>query len=162
MQALFYVYAVLSQPEDKGESHQYFNASIMTTLIFAILISSMLRIFENQIFDIGGVLADCCSFGPLNPKNPFSSKAIAFTYVALPLALIANYIFQMFAKRHVVELEMQYKFSKWLPCLFVFALVMVTPIGAQGNGAVPWVVLAVQGLMYALFSVWVRFQKKPR
>jgi quinol-cytochrome oxidoreductase complex cytochrome b subunit len=159
LQALFYIYAAISQPSEKGGGRELLNANIFICLLFTMFILSVARLFETHVFDIGSVLASCCSFGPINPKNPFSNKAVVATYVVLPLALLTTWLFQKAAKSRLGDLEAEYRLSKGTVALFAFVICMLTPLGAQGEGPQPLFVLAGQACLYLFLAVWVRFQK---
>lgn len=164
MEALFYLFSVAERapqhPDGSGRSA--FNGYLVVGLLAMAVLSSMLRLFETHIYDIGGTLAGCCAFGPVNPKNPLSSKAIAFTYIVLPIALVMTIAFRGAVKRHLLRIEEGYRVSKAACLLFVFAVVMLAPLGAQGGGLQPLAVLAGQGVLYAAFALWVRFQAVRR
>jgi hypothetical protein len=161
MEALFYLCSVAArsgqQSDDSGRS--LFNGCLPVGLFLMVVLISLLRLFETYIFDIGGTLAACCALGPVNPKNPFSSKAIAVTYIVLPIALAMTLIFGRAVRKHLDRIEAAYRVSKVVCFLFLFIVVMSAPLGAQGNGLQPLVVLAGQGVLYAAFVLWLRFQK---
>ena len=161
MEALFYLCSVgersAQQPDGSGRS--IFNGCVPVGMFLTILLVSVLRLFETCVYDVGGALAACCSFGPVNPKNPFSSKAIAVTYVVLPVALAMTVAFGRAASKHLGRIEAEYRVSKVACFLFLFVTAMSAPIGAQGEGLQPLAVLAVQATLYAAFSLWLRFQR---
>lgn len=139
MEALFYLFSVIERAPQ-------------------LVLSSMLRLFETYIYDIGATLAECCALGPVNPKNPFSSKAIAFTYIVLPIALVISLAFRRAVRGHLLRIEAGCRVSKVACFLFVFVFAMSSPLGAQGSGLQPLAVLAGQGALYAAFALWVRLQ----
>lgn len=164
MEALFYLFSVAERapqrPDGSGKSH--FNGYLVVGLLVTVFLSSLLRLFETYVYDIGGTLAACCAFGPVNPKNPFSSKAIAFPYIVLPVTLAMTLAFRRAVKGHLLRVEAGYRVSKAACFLFVFVVVMSAPLGAQGRGLQPLVVLAGQGALYAAFALWVWFQRIRR
>lgn len=160
MEALFYLFSVAERAPQQpdGSGRRPFNGYLVVGLLAAVVLSSILRLFETYVYDIGGSLAACCVFGPVNPKNPFSSEAIAFTYTVLPVALAMTLVFRHAVKGHLARIEAKYRVSKATCLLFVFVVVMSAPWGAQGNGLQPLVVLAGQGALYVAFALWVRLR----
>lgn len=161
MEALFYLFSVAErapqQPDGRGRSP--LNGYLVVGLLVMVVLSSMLRLFETYVYDIGGTLAACCALGPVNPKNPFSSKAIAFTYIVLPIGIAMTLAFRHAIRGHLPRVEAGYRVSKGACFLFAFVFVMSAPLGAQGSGLQPLLMLTGQGALYAIFALWVRLQR---
>lgn len=164
MEALFYLFSVVERAPQRpdGSGRSPFNGCLVVGLLAMLVLSSMLRLFETYIYDIGATLAECCAFGPVNSKNPFSSKAIAFTYIVLPIALVMSLAFRRAVRDHLRRIEARYRVSKVACFLFVFVFAVSCPLGAQGGGLQPLAVLAGQGALYAAFALWVRLQAIQR
>lgn len=164
MEALFYLFSVVERAPQRpdGSGRSPLNGYLVIGLLAMLVLSSMLRLFETYIYDISAALAECCAFGPVNPKNPFSSKAIAFTYIVLPIALAISLAFRRAVRGHLLRIEAGYRASKVACFLFVFVFAMSSPLGAQGSGLQPLAVLASQGALYAAFALWVRLQAIQR
>ncbi|RDI96823.1 hypothetical protein DVT68_19920 [Dyella solisilvae] len=161
MEALFYLCSVAARAaqERDGRGRNVFNGCLPVGLLLAVVLTSVLRLFETYVYDVGRTLEACCSIGPINPKNPLSSKAVAFTYVVLPIAVAMTLIFARVARKHLDRIEAEYRGSKVACLIFIFGVVMLAPLGAQGSGLQPLAVLAGQAAAYGAFALWVRFQR---
>lgn len=145
MHVLFYIFVMCSKGSRRDGQVSIINGVLAACLFLLPLVLTILNIFNIHVVNFNAILANCCSMGAVNPKNPFSSKAVMFTYVSVPLLSSIGYALYKNAKNIFKVMDGIYTLPKSNGHVIIidWLLVLITPLGAQGDGLRPWIVLGL-------------------
>lgn len=164
MDVFLYVFSLFCRAGDRSKNPSVFNGVLGFALFLLPFSFAVVRLFNSYVFNLKSALATCCSFGPVNGRNPFSSGAVLMTYVAMPLTIILILPMALNAKSIIGRVVATYRLYEpaWWLMVVTFGLLMLGPMGAGASELWVWVIFSIYVSLYFIGSLGLRLARIHR